>query len=233
MHAPPIVSDTVAPEEALGRLAHYGFLLASEFPTAHGASHLFAAIRPRPTLAHFDPEVVTYWHTDADGRGRQRMMSPLSPLPVATEFAWGKIEIIDRLGVENEFVTLGGRLVATKIGETLVAVFRSPAPILRLGGHSQATDRIALELAAFFGRIKVPIDFAPGAEALVSRAAPLARYAAFIGFERRRYAATDALRDDYPEEASIFAREAAWLSAERPAEWAAGLELMKRIGLNP
>ena len=75
MHAPSIVSDTVAPEEALSRLAHYGFLLASEFPTAHGASHLFAAIRPRPTLAHFDPEVVTYWHTDADGRGRDDLTS--------------------------------------------------------------------------------------------------------------------------------------------------------------
>ena len=88
---------------------------------------------------------------------------------------------------------------------TVLVDFSSHAPILRWSGHSQATDPLAAEVGAFFARIKVPIDFVPGAEALVSKATPRTLYCAFIQYVRER------LRDAH----SCERRTDGWLSGAR------------------
>lgn len=215
------------------RLAHLGFLLVSPFPDRPGDVQLAVALRDRPTLEHFDPELIRYWRTGADRRGHPAQITRATPLPIDTEFSWGKVELIDRFGIQNEFATLGGRLQADQTApDTTVAVFQTPGPILRMGGHSQDIDRVALELGAFFGRIMVPIDFDPGVEEAVSAATPLERYAAFVAFEHARYAAHRALRDEQPRTAAVLAAEASRLSGEEPAAWQAGELLLERTGLN-
>lgn len=191
------------------------------------------ALRDRPTLEHFDPELIRYWRTGADRRGHPAEVSRATPLPIDSEFSWGKVDLIDRFGIQNEFVTLGGRLQADQAAPgTTVAILRTPGPILRMGGHSQDVDRVALELGAFFGRIMVPIDFEPGVEQAVSAAAPLDRYAAFVAFEHARYAAHRAMRDEQPRTAAVLAAEASRLSEKEPAAWQAGQLLLVRIGLD-
>ena len=57
-------------EEAAEALRDLGFtLLNSDRPAAPGGSQLLVALRDRPTLRHFDPELVTCW-VAAEGRGR-------------------------------------------------------------------------------------------------------------------------------------------------------------------
>jgi hypothetical protein len=225
-----VAAREMTPEEAFPRLAHFGFLLLEHVRGNGEPSHLLVGMRRLPTYAHFDPEVVTFWRTDADGRGRLDLLTVESRDRVPQPIAWGTIRLVDRLGVENEFATLGGTLTATHVGGTMVAVFSSPAPILRLGGHSQAIDRVAAELAAFFGRMKVPIDFDPTAEPRIAGASPLARWAAFVAFEHASYASVG-LRGERPEEASIIEAEVTRLRTRHPAEWAAGRTLLAEIGL--
>jgi hypothetical protein len=217
---------------AADRLAHLGFLLVSPLPERPGGRQLLVALRDRPTLEHFDPELIRYWRTGADRRGHQAEISRATRLPIDIEFSWGKVDLIDRLGIQNEFITLGGRLQADRAGPyTTVAVLQTPGPILRMGGHSQDVDRVALELGAFFGRIMVPIDFDPGVEEMVSAASPLERYAAFVAFEHARYAAHRAVRDEEPGTAAVVATEASRLSEAEPAAWHAGQLLLDRLGL--
>jgi hypothetical protein len=220
----------MSPEAALRRLARFGFLLLEHLHPDGDPSRLLVALRPMPTFAHFDPEAVTFWRTDADGRGRLGQLSIDSRDRLDDQISWGIIRLVDRLGVENEFVTLGGTLSATHLDSTMVAVFTSPAPILRLGGHSQAIDRIAAEVAAFFGRMKVPIDFDPAAEPRIGAAPPLVRWAAFVAFEHDSYAAAG-LRDERLEESAIIGVGAANLRARHPEAWAAGRALLAEIGL--
>ena len=92
--------------------------------------------------------------------------------------------------MSNEYLTFGGNLVADAVDDAVVAVFTSPAPLLRRGGHSQAWDPPAEWLGAFFGRLLVAVDYEPGFEALVAAAEPLARYAAFVADCTARYRAS-------------------------------------------
>jgi len=220
------------PAEAARRLAHLGFLLETP-PHGHpGEARLMVAFRPHPTLEHFDPELVRFWRTGEDRRGHLAELTIDSRSPMRAEFSWGRLEVIDRLGVENAFATLGGEVRLDAVAPDLdVAVFASPGPILRLGGHSQDVDQAALELGAFFGRIMVPIDFEPGVEEAISAATPLQRYAAFVAFEGVRYAGHSALRDEQPAIASAMAGEGRRLASEDPASWEAGTALLARMGL--
>lgn len=218
--------------ELIGRMAHLGFLL--ETPTAQrpGAARLIVAFRDRPTLEHFDPELVTFWRTGEDRRGHATDLTLESRTPLRAEFSWGRISVVDRLGIENVFATLGGELRMDQVRAGLaIAAFASPGPILRLGGHSQDVDRVALELGAFFGRMMVPIDFEPGVEQAISAATPLERFAAFVAFEHGRYDAHASLRQEQPATASAFASEAHRLATDEPASWEAGVRLLSRMGL--
>jgi hypothetical protein len=221
-----------AAADAGRHLAHLGFLLEAP-PRGHpGEARLLVAFRPRPTLEHFDPELVRFWRTGTDRRGHLTELSIESRTPTRAEFSWGRLAVIDRLGIENEFASLGGEVSLDAVAPDLVvAVFASPGPILRLGGHSQDVDQAALELGAFFGRIMVPIDFEPGVEEAISAATPLQRYAAFVAFESARYAHHAALRDEQPAIASAMAGEGGRLASEDPDTWRAGAALLQRMRL--
>lgn len=220
--------------EFIGRMAHLGFLLETPSLERPGEARLLVALRDRPTLQHFDPEFVTCWRTGKDRRGHPAELTLETRTPLVAEFSWGRIAVVDRLGVENVFATLGGELRMDHVRAGLaIAIFTSPGPILRLGGHSQDVDRVALELGAFFGRIMVPIDFEPGVEQAISAATPLERYAAFIAFEQARYATHATLRQEQPVTGSAIATEAHRLATEEPASWEAGSRLLSRMGLAP
>jgi len=224
----------VRPEvaEAARSLVHLGFLLVSPFPPENGPSRLSFSLRPHPTDQHFDVEQVRYWRTGADRRGHADVLTFDDRMPLERTVAWGKIELVDRFGAENDFVTMGGTLLADRIEplET-VAVLTSAAPILRMGGHSQADDLVALEMAAFFARIMVPIDFNPAAEPALSTADPLTRYAAFIAFQRERYLGHLLLRREHPRESTILWEEAERLRLEHPDAWRQGRALLETLGL--
>jgi hypothetical protein len=222
---------TITPADAAARLNHLGFLLISPFPGHSGDANLLVALRERPSRGHFDPELIRFWRTGEDHRGHAGELTLTSTLPMRRAFSWGKLEIADRFGVRNEFVSMGGTLTADRMPGGVAVVLQSAAPILRMGGHSQAVDRIALELAAFFGRIMVPIDFQAGAETEVSAASPQERYAAFIAFERARYASHEELRAEHPLQSEALHREAERLRRFEPESWAAGRRLLEDFGL--
>ena len=46
------------PVEAAQRLADWGFLAEPDLPDRPGPAYLLVALRDRPTLRHYDPEVV-------------------------------------------------------------------------------------------------------------------------------------------------------------------------------
>ncbi len=230
--AQPRLADELT--HAASRLTHLGFLLISPFPPSGGAppSRLFVSLRARPTLQHFDVERANFWTTGTDRRGHPEELTGRSRMPLDRGYTWGKIELVDRLGAENDFVTMGGSLVADRIDDDrVVAVFTSPAPILRMGGHSQADDLVALEMGAFFARMMVPIDFNPAAEPALAGADPLARYAAFVAFQRQRYLGHLLLRDEHPKEAEILGEEAERLRRAHPDAWERGRRLLEVLAL--
>ncbi len=125
----------------------------------------------------------------------------------------------------NEYVTFGGTLSAAEVAGMTVAVFTSPAPLLRRGGHSQGWDHGAASLAAFFGRLIVAVDFTPGFEALAASVDPITRYAAFIRDLVGRYRRSATLRDQHLDLWVLLQSEARRLERDHPDEWAAGAEL--------
>lgn len=221
---------TVAPASLVADL---GFLVRRDIPTAGQDALLVVALREVPTERHFDPELILYWRTGANGRGHRAQLGHGHAMPVRTEFAWGPIEIVDRFGKMNTFVSLGGTLDAERdAAGSVIATFRSRGPILRRGGHSQRYDSIAAALAGFFGRLLVPIDFQPGAERLISAATPVVRYAAFLQHEVPRLGIT-LVSEAYGPDARLVRAEAERLRLRDPLAWDAGAELLTRLGLAP
>jgi hypothetical protein len=220
------------PVEAAPLVADLGFLLARDLPATGADALLVVALREVPTLRHFDPELVTYWRTDELGRGRPRDLTLEATLPVDAAISWGPIEIVDRLNETNTFFSVGGRLRAARLPDgSAVATFASPGPILSRGGHSQTYDRLAAELTAFFARVLVPIDFVPGAEAVVSRATPLTRYAAFLRFDLGRLVGSELVRESYGPDARVVRAEADRVRRRHPDDWEAGGRLLAELGL--
>lgn len=216
--------DPLDPESAARRIEHWGFLASPDFPDRPGPAFLLVALRAAPTLRHYDPEIVEYWVTEA-GRGERRTLSHDTPTPLSRDFSWGMIRLVDRLQVSNEYMTFGGRLDAAAIEDAIVAVFTSPAPLLRRGGHSQGWDAGADAIGAFFGRLMVAVDFKPGFEALVGAASPLTRYAAFIHDDvARRDVGRWAAPDD--ELDRLLRNEARRLQTGSPTDWAAAGRLL-------
>lgn len=203
------------------RVSHWGFLAHPDLPDGPGPAFLLVALRPAPTLQHYDPEAVDYWVTAA-GRGERRTLTHDAVMPRSEDFSWGLIRLVDRLGVSNEYVTFGGRLDAASVDDVVVAAFASPAPILRRGGHSQGVDPGTDAVGAFFGRMMVAVDFKPGFEAIFGAADPLTRYAAFVhDAEARRRGASPAARVD-DELGGMIRTEAARLRASHGPAWEAG-----------
>jgi hypothetical protein len=220
----PGPSVPIDPQSAARRLASWGFLAEPDLPDRPGPAYLLIAIREQPTLRHYDPEVVEYW-VSKGGRGRPESLTYTTRMPIETDFSWGLIRIVDRLSVSNEYLTFGGHLSAASIDGVTVAVFSSPAPLLRRGGHSQGVDQGALELGAFFGRILLAVDYTPGFEAAAAAADPLARYAAFVADLVARYRASPTLRSVHADAWTLFDAEDRRLQREHPDAWTAGAAL--------
>ena len=219
--------------EAAARLERLGFVVVNgTAPGRPGGANLVVALRASPTLAHFDPELVQYWESIA-GRGRPVELTRGSHPPLDRPYAWGTIRVVDRLNVFNSFLSFGGTLRVEAVSPTeIVAVFGSPAPIVRWTGHSQEPDPLAGAVGAFFARIRVPIDFEPGAEERIAEASPIALYAVLLQRLERRYAASESLRATHLAWAGEIDREAHRVRETAPAEWEAGLALARDLGLH-
>ena len=211
----------LSPASAATALANLGFVASSDLPDRPGPAYLLVAFRGEPTLRHFDPEVVEYWASE-DRCGVRRALTRRTPMPVGQEVAWGLIRLVDRLQVSNDFLTFGGTVQADRVGDDVMAVFTSPVPILRRGGHSQWTDPGAEGLGAWFGRLLMAVDYVPGFERRLAEADPVARYAAFLGDAVARYRASDVLRGSHPDLWTLLRGEEQRLRTEHPGAWRAG-----------
>jgi hypothetical protein len=222
-------------------LADLGFsLIHSDRPWAAEGSHLLVALRDRPTLRHFDPEAVTYWAAGAPHARQVTLDRPsLAHAPLgggdaaaARRVLWGHVHVVDRLEVENRFLTFGGELRLAAVDPTTTVLdLRSPGPIVRWGGHSQETDPLASEIGAFFGRLIVPVDYTTGAERRLTDAEPEVIYAAFLAWADARLdriAATSGLRGDVGR---WIDREQARARTTRPETLAEGEALLAELGL--
>jgi len=225
---PDPLSAPIDPRVAAARLADWGFLAHPDLPDLSGDAYLLVALRATPTLHHFDPERMDVWVSEGS-RGARLEITHASP-PLDAEFSWGTIEIVDRLGISNEYVACGGQLTVADVDGTTIVICVSSAPILRRGGHSQGWDEAAVDLAAFFGRILIAVDYVPGFEARMAAARPLARYAAFIVDTDARYRASTALRVEHPALWTLLRSEEERLRRDHPDDWAQGSELAVAAG---
>src|SRR5262245_30116674 len=228
--SPPALSPPAADADHLraadvaGRMSRWGFLAHPDLPDTPGPAFLLVALRPAPTMQHYDPEAVDYWATHA-GRGERRTLTRESSMPRSEDFSWGLIRLVDRLNVTNEYLTFGGHLDAATIDDIVVAAFASPAPLLRRGGHSQGWDAGADAVGAFFGRLMVAVDYTPGFESLLGDTSPLTRYAAFvIDATSRRAAALSGHMDEELER--LLRAEATRLRTTARPDWDAAAELL-------
>ena len=215
------VPTNLDPNAAARLLAEFGFLAISDLPDRPGPAYLLVALRERPTLHHYDPEAVEYWITES-GRGARRTLTRDSALPIDADFSWGLIRIVDRLHVTNEYLTFGGRLSVALVDGVVIAVFRSPAPLLRRGGHSQGWDEGAEKVGAFFSRFLLAVDVAPGFETRAALADPVTRYAAFLADAMARYRASPLLRNEQASLWTMLQAEERRLQTNNPTEWAGG-----------
>lgn len=211
--------------EAAEALRSWGFLARPDFPDRPGPSQLLVAIRAQPTLAHYDPERIDYW-VSVGGRGRPASLCHTTRMPATRDYAWGTIRLTDRLDVTNEYLSFGGSLAVDRIDDALVAVFTSPAPILRRGGHSQGWDAGAAELGAWFARLLIAVDFAPGFEAVLAEASPLARFAAFVTDVAERFRGSATLRAANETLWQLVSAEERHLHRAQPEVLDAGRELV-------
>jgi hypothetical protein len=216
-------------QTAARRLEPWGFLADPDLPDRPGPASLIVALRERPTLRHYDPEVIEFWATQ-NGRGAHMTITRGTETPVSIGVSWGEIRILDRLGESNGYVGFGGRCDADRVGDALIVAITSSAPILRRGGHSQGWDDGADAVGAFFGRVLVTVDYVPGFEERLSHATPLARYAAFIqDAEARDRSLSIAARDLRPFARTVRS-EAARLRSDHPADWRDGAALLADVG---
>jgi hypothetical protein len=228
----PAIGWATAAADALRDL---GFtLLNSDRPAATGGSQLLVALRDRPTLRHFDPEQVSCW-VAASGRGRAE---PIDRRARAGDRAilWGHIHVLDRLGVENRFLTFGGPLRIADIDASLrVVQHASPGPVVRWGGHSQGFDALAGEIGAFFGRLIVPVDYLEGGEARLAAEPPEHLYAAFLrdSAARRREAIRRLDPDRDVQLRTWISHETARIRDAHPAWWEAAGILLDDLDLGP
>jgi len=223
----------ITPAEGAAFVSDLGFVLVhGDRPDRPAGANLIVALRERPTERHFDPERVSYW-ASAAGHGVKRELDRSTTDP-DERFSWGTIVLADRLSVTNTFLTFGGALrVADPAADERLAVFGSPAPIMRLGGHSQGTDVRAHEVGAFFGRLRAPLTAQAGAEATLCATPPLALYAALIADVHARVGASATLRDARPGLVAWSSEALHRLESTAPEELAAGRALLGLLGIHP
>lgn len=218
--------EAIDPHLASRLLRDWGFLADPDLPDRPGPAYLLVAIRARPTLRHYDPELVEYWVSDEHSRGARETITIASRLPRDTEFSWGAISVVDRKGVTNRYLTFGGRLHAERVDGEVIAVFESPVPLLRRGGHSQGWDTGSHSVGGFLGRFRAAAGYDPAFERLVAHTDPVTRYAAFVNEFVSRYRQSEYLRDHYPRLWTLMLAEERRLRAEHTTAWEAGTKLL-------
>jgi hypothetical protein len=218
--------------EAAVRLADLGFLLVDgDYAGAVGRPRLLVALRDQPTLRHFDPEAVSYWWFDHD-HGKLNWLDRNRRMPVERTISWGRIQVVDRIPVSNQFLTFGGTLRARAVdASTIVCTISSPAPILRWSGHSQGTDLLTDEVGAFLARLRIPIDYMLGAEERVGRVSPRALYSAMLAESLPRLRRSSSLRRVQRGYARFAESEAVRLKRDAPDDWREGEALLDDLGL--
>ena len=183
------------PAAAASLLAELGFRLVPPEASERATWHLLIALRHQPSRRHFDPELLTYYAPTDRGAELVTLERPApgARLQPADKVAlWGHVHVIDRIPVENRFLTFGGHLRIAPVDNALTVVdLASPAPIVRWGGHSQGTDELTEAIGAFFGRLIVPIDFVAGAAERIDAVSPEVLYRAFLADALRRSAAAE------------------------------------------
>ena len=225
----PLIEEPPSLTTAARRLAPWGFLADPDLPDRPGPASLIVALRDRPTLRHYDPEVVEFWSTEG-GRGTHESIDRTTKTPFIAGVSWGEIRIVDRLGVSNRYVGFGGRCDADRIDDAVIVAFTSSAPILRRGGHSQGWDDGADAVGAFFGRLLVTVDYVPDFERRLADATPRARYAAFIADAETRFRALSIAERDARPFAATVKSEAVRLRHDHPDAWTSGLALLEDVG---
>ncbi len=223
-HTENTSSTPLTPKVAAGFLADLGFLVVPNVPSRSIDGFLLVAIRDHPTLQHYDPEEADYW-VDAGLHGCAMSLWRRTKMPIHDAFSWGVIRIVDRLHVTNDFLTFGGTMRAEEVDGTAIVVFRSMAPMLRLGGHSQVSDDAAVPLATFFGRLRGVMTVSPVAERrVIARRSdvPVRRLHLRRRGPLREGAHPPGVRAQMWH---IFQTERARMQHEQPAAWSAGQEL--------
>jgi hypothetical protein len=223
-----ILPTDIDPAAAARILEDWGFIAHSDMPDRQGPSYLLIAIRPHPTLTHYDPEVFEYW-VNAGGRGVHATLDRQTHLPVEAETTWGMVRILDRLHVTNEWLSFGGHLSAQLVGDATIAVLRSSAPLLLRGGHSQGWDIGAPSVGAFFARVRAAAGADRRFEALEAAADPLARYGCFVGDFARIYRRSETLQHLDPALWRQVQHEEHRMRTEDPAAWMDGQQLLAAL----
>jgi hypothetical protein len=221
-------TDGFALPAAAGRLADLGFLAGPDLPDRPGPAFLLVALREQPTLRHYDPERIEYWVTKR-GRGVRRSVTRTTPMPVDVDVSWGMIRLLDRYPVTNEYLTFGGHLSAAQIDGSTIAVFTSPVPLLRRGGHSQIWDDGSDELAAFFARIVAAVDVHPDLEPRFAAVDPFVRYAAFLADVVTRYRSSPELRALDPRAWTLLQAEESLMRRDHAEAWRAGERILADV----
>jgi len=218
-------ATTLDPCTSAQFLAGLGFLLTPDGEGTESPSYLLVALREQRTLCHFDPERAEYWQ-EAGSRSHVESFGRATTLPLDHPFTWGSIRIVDRLEVANEYLTFGGRLSAARLDGFTVAVFASPAPMLRGGGHSQAPDPAAAGVTAFFARLRAAAGDSVAVERRILRVSPQGRYAAYLADATETYRRSHALQLSDPQTWQSLTRQERRLRAERPTAWSEGVGLL-------
>lgn len=224
----PVIDPVIDPALGAPLLGDLGFLLTPDEIGSDMPAYLLVALRSSPTLRHFDPEMVEYW-VDRNGRGAVEAFTRATPLPLDDLFSWGRIRIVDRLEAANEYLTFGGRLMAARLDGFAAAVFSSPVPMVRAGGHSQDRDPNAIAIAAFFARLRAAAGQGRDVERQISSVPPDARYAAYLLEAAAKYAASSTLRSMYPRASLSLERQERRLRAERATAFTQGRGLLRLL----
>lgn len=214
---------------AAKELEDLGFLLLDpDRPGAVPGPRLVVALRDRPTLAHFDPEYVSYWVLH-EGRGTRVSFDRDSPVPFEEPFSWGHLHVVDRIPVHNRFLSFGGTFRAAAVDPRLTVLeFSSPAPMARWAGHSQGTDSFGTAMGAFFARLRLPVDYQPDAERRIGEASPTALYAAFLHqMSTLLHRGHDALAAARPRLTPFVDHERARIRRDDPEAWGQGVALLE------
>ena len=154
-------------------------------------------------------------------------------MPLDMEFSWGLIRLVDRLEVSNEYLTFGGHLSAAHVDDATVAVFHSPVPLLRRGGHSQLWDEGADHLGAFFGRVAASAAMDSGVAAELCSVDEYVRYSAFLADVVDRYRYSSALRVENGRIWALLRAEETRMRLEHAPAWQAGERLLGDVRRAP